>query len=136
MVLKRFYSVLAGLEINRLSWYLSWPHLIKGWRLVCITPNYFFAFLTIINNVKLWCSYFFIMLIQCHFPLVFEVSDKTLCRAVFVCTTPAKKSKSALKASSPVEAHKNLYLGIMHRVSQHSLKFSRRPCLCFPPVWK
>lgn len=43
------------------------------------------------------------MLIQCHFPLVFEVSDKTLCRAVFVCTTPAKKSKSALKASSPVD---------------------------------
>jgi len=53
---------------------------------------------------------FFIMLIQCHSPLVFEVSDKTLCRAVFVCTTPAKKSKSALKASSPVETHKKFVL--------------------------
>ena len=79
---------------------------------------------------------FFIMLIQCRSPLVFEVSDKTLCRAVFVCTKPEKKSKSALKASSPVETQKNLYLGIMNRVLQHSLKFGRRPRLCFPTVWK
>lgn len=43
--------------------------------LVCITPNYFFSFLTIINNVKWWCSQFFL---SCLYSVTLHLSLKFL----------------------------------------------------------